>query len=464
LWGAARSRWGRATFPAAWWTAPRGASLKARHTPSQGRGGGGGGGAHAGRPRGAQPRARGSAQLPHPPPPLERRTSYFRSSRASSAARGHWQGGVTPSSRWGGGGTSCLSNFKFHCQWHYKLNFKVEVLHRLALPPHGRMGATPRHFVAVALGLLFSLLSTPVRAYNFYTYPDWASCMQNRSGSVVSGVCNACTSLSPVAGSIKVVGRFGTRVQWWASVNCSGSCSEPEVQVSSPCTPFLKNPKLYARLLEEAPCSSPSPAPGPPPSPAPGFKPSFYFPISLILFIPAVIVLIGVRCFCCTLSRTVTGLPVRSWRHRHDLRFTVSADVWGDCLASVNNNASNSSGNSSSVYPYASRQQPQFTCVRCPQRGSRPRSTPDSHSLALLLHLAGSWTCAAPRAGSRRGSRTRAASATTLSARGASKRWVGARLSPLPPPRRPAPSPPRYRAPLRRPAPPQAPLRPCWTA
>ena len=237
-----------------------------------------------------------------------------------------------------------------------------------------------RHLAAAALGLLFSLLATPVRAYYFYTYPDWASCTQSRDGNVVSSVCNACTNLSPAAGSIMVGGPLGSRVQRWASVNCLGTSSE--VQVSSPCTPFFG---MYARLLAaEAPCPSPAagPFPSPTPFPAPSHAPGgsgsapgdsssngFY----TFLLIPAVIALIGVRCFCCPLDRRVTGLPVRSRRHRHDLRFTVSADGWGDCLASINNNASNSSGNSSA---YASSQQPQFTCVRCPPSAVEAAPTP----------------------------------------------------------------------------------------
>jgi hypothetical protein len=66
------------------------------------------------------------------------------------------------------------------------------------------------------------------------------------------------------------------------------------------------------------------------------------------LVVPAGLALIACRCFCCPLQRKVTGSPVWSRRHAHPVRYTVTADPWGDCFESLNTHSGNSLSNSSS--------------------------------------------------------------------------------------------------------------------
>ena len=307
------------------------------------------------------------------------------------------------------------------------------------------------------------LLAAPANAYYIFTYSD-AKCTQ--AAWNIFGDFDACKELilGPLGGSITV--SASGLVKHWASGDCSGNPSQ--AQVSATCSPFFGK---YAVL---APPSSPSPSPAPSGGGGSSGSSGFY----AFLLVPAVLALIAARCFCCPLDRRVTGLPVRSRRHRHDLRYTVSADECGDCLNSINK-ATNSStdGRSSGYYQVGSG--PVYTCVRSEGaappplsplgQGLSPPHSTQLHTLHTHTHLPpplspppGSRTCAAPRAGSRRGGPTLAASArTTASARGAFRQWAGARRlqSTL---CRPAPNTSPCCPPLRRPAL-QAAQRPCST-
>lgn len=197
------------------------------------------------------------------------------------------------------------------------------------------------------------LLATPANAFYFFTYPD-SKCMGGGGANVFDGVYGACTPLSgPPGGSITA--SASGLVQHWASGSCSGTSSQ--VQVFATCTAFFGQ---YARLVTAPPSPSPSPAPS-----GGGGSSGFY----AFLLVPAVLALIAARCFCCPLDRRVTGLPVRSRRHRHDLRYTVSADECGDCLNSLNKSSNSSTDGQGSGYTQVGSG-PVYTCVR--REGAAP--------------------------------------------------------------------------------------------